>query len=163
MPPITSVGVDRIRVKTGTDADVLTNFGADWPAIVGPVARSAALIANAVRTEDIDVSQLPNSALAIIRVSWVAIKTSGPGGATLAQNGVVLALRDKLGALGVLPDGFSLNAAGLSVDPLVGLSNITAPDANTVRLSITNGNNSTAWRFQYVLSIVEAGAPVDPL
>jgi hypothetical protein len=153
-----------IRFRSGTDAEILTGFGADWDPSVGPIERTASLLANAIRNEDIDVTALPINAAAIIRTAWIAFKTSGLGAVGMAINMSVLALRDKDGLLSILSDSFSANAVVCGgADPLVGLTGLTAPDNNTIRLAITNGNNTTAWRFRYVLSIVPADAVVNAI
>jgi hypothetical protein len=163
MPQVKSVGAEAVRVKSGSDTDILTALGVDWDAIVGPTDRSAALLAGADRLEEFDVSTLPINSVAIIRFAWCAFSTGALGGANTSNYGVILAIRDKDGLLTANISAWASIASSIGTDPLVGVTAITTPDNNTVRLKVTNGAQTTYWLFRFAISYLSSAVAVNPL
>lgn len=151
-----------VRFRSGNDAEILNSFAVDWEASVGPILSTQSALANADILELIDLSALPINAVAIIRFGWVAFNNGAAGGCNLASFGTQLITRDKNGALhgDINANAFQANAVG--VDPIVGLTAVTTPDANTCRFKVTNGNNPTAWNFRYSVSFVADSAVLNP-
>lgn len=141
-----------------------TAYGVDWPNVVaGPNDRGHALAPLAVRNEDIDVSALPNNAVAIIRFAWVAFKTSGAGAVDTQNYGVVVALRDNTGALTTSISSWASMSVGIGAGGWFTLTDINTPDANTVRMQFTNGVDSAFLAFRFAVSVVGSGGnPVAP-
>lgn len=160
--PIVAIGSEGVRVKSGADVEILTSFGQDWDTVVAaPTERTANLIGGEVRNEDFDLSTLPINALAIITYAWCIFKTSGAGGAAITWSGsaVLLALRDSTGALSVANFG---GALVVGTDPSLTVTGVSAPDANTARLQVTNGASTGAWQFRFAIAYRQSPAAVAP-
>lgn len=140
-----------------------TAFGMDWDVSDGGPNESGSAIAPlAVHAQEFDVTALPSNAVAIIRFAWVAFKVSGPGGVDTANYGVIVALRDDTGALTCTVSNWASVSASLGAAVLAGVTDINTPDADTVRLEVTNLNHDTQISIRWAISFVSTSSPVNP-
>jgi hypothetical protein len=138
-------------------------FAVDWPVSVEPTESSGNVAALAVITQDFDVSALPDNSVAIIRFAFVVFATDAPGGCETLDLGILVALRDEGGALTTDINSYQAPAANVGgAGVTAGITAIFAPDADTVRLEITNGARAASYTFRWAISFVSSPAPVPP-
>ena len=139
-------------------------FGIDWQSAAdGTDDHSETVAASDTVVRDFDVSTAPNNTAIVIRLTIMWFQTSGEGAVNLYYETVILAYRDENGDLQCSLNSWGGPTVGVGPAPFQ-IDDISAPDNDTVRLTLLNLNAETAFvRLRSITSIVTSGGhPVPP-
>lgn len=163
---MTDLALDLAGMSSGPPPDVDTAFGIDFVVSDGPNDHAGNIAPLGTRDQDFDVSALPNNSIAIIRFAFAAFQTSGDGAGYVGSFGVQLALRNDAGDLAANINSNSAVALGVggTVPTTLFTWDVSTPDANTVRITMTSSVAETLFvTWRWALSFVGSGGnPIGP-